>query len=228
MGEEKVNIPLIQTVETEGSHWAGCLWQAIFNGIGGSENSPPTILSKIHLFAASVKWTPSQLILTDGSLHDPTTTSFPSTFTFPPHPTWMLQLYFPPCPQHAVNGCTNPAIVSHVHIRQYARNHVKLGMAKGGYGMCHSHSIPAPDNIVIFHAQHMHKPRQVDQLPSPRINNPILINKRIMSQTGKWVNITHGFESLFKSIFESILHQIHYFKSFRIPLELYSQTKTSR
>ena len=50
----------------------------------------------------------------------------------------------------------------------------------------------------------------------------------IMNQTGKWVNINHGCESLFKSIFEPRLNQIHYFKGFRFPFELYSRTKTSR
>lgn len=68
-----------------------CLWQAIFNGMGGSEKEPSTIWSKTHLLAACVKCTPSQFIITDGSLHAfPNNTSFPFTLIFPPQPTCML------------------------------------------------------------------------------------------------------------------------------------------
>lgn len=48
--------------------------------IGGSEKEPLMIGSKIHLLTASVKWIPSQLILTDGSLQGfATMTSVPFT-----------------------------------------------------------------------------------------------------------------------------------------------------
>ena len=49
-----------------------------------------------------------------------------------------------------------------------------------------------------------------------------------MNQMGKWLNISHGCEFLFKPIFEPRFHQIHYFKGFHVPFELCSQIKTSR
>lgn len=75
--------------------WAtqGCsvLWHAIFRGTGGSENEPLTICWNIHLLAASVKCTPSQIIRTDGSLHElAITTSVPFTVILAPHLLWLL------------------------------------------------------------------------------------------------------------------------------------------
>lgn len=103
-----------------------CLWQANFKGMWGSEYEPSTILSKIHLLAASVKCTPSQLMASDGSLHGfPYNTSLPLTFTFPPQPIFTLKLYFPPCPQQALRGCSKPANI-HTHTQQKQKIHLNI------------------------------------------------------------------------------------------------------